>query len=323
MSKEDSHIVPKTYLAQFTNANGRLLKIKKNIIKFPKTSNELHPSAVSYKDNFYRFENPLFIQRHQINDPSFIEKNSFKFYENKLGKILDKIIKRQPFLNEDDAFTLIFAFLSMKQRNKVVRKGITKDRINTYFDEQISEYNQDSRFAQEVSEAFNLSNVEIIETIEKMRSQWAEDSNTSKDLHNSYLLDSHSKDDSFLVNLASYLMQFPWFIFESKSNDVIITSDNPGFCIDNEKLHNTKFDGTFEFIYPLNSNNFLMISNRFKDNQPLKDLKKLHCRFINSTVVHKLNRCTFALADEEVYACSRLPLYSTWIDYKQFISNTL
>lgn len=321
MSKEDSHIVPKTYIAQFTNANGRLLKIKKDIIKFPKTSNELYPSAVCYKDNFYRFENPLFIQRHDIDNPSFVEKNSFKSYENRLGKILDKIVKRQPFLSDDDAFTLIFAFLSMKQRNNVVRKGITKDKINNLFDEQISIFSQDSYFKIEVSEAFNLSSVEIIETIEKMRSQWADDSNTSKDLHNSYLLDSHSKDDSFLANLASYLMQFPWFIFESKSNDIVITSDNPGFCIDDEKLYNTKFDSIFEFIYPLDSNDFLMISNRFKD-KPLKDLKILNYRFINSALVHKLNRCTFALSDEEVYACSRLTLYSTWMDYKQFISHT-
>ena len=209
----------------------------------------------------------------------------------------------------------------MKQRNKVVRKGITKDRINAYFDEEISVYQQNSHFTKEVSEAFNLSGVEIIETLKKMRSQWADDSNTSKDLHNSYLLNSHSNDDSFIVNLATYLMQFSWFIFETKSSDVILTSDNPGFCIDNENLYNTKFDGTFEFIYPLNSNNFLMISNRFKDEQPLKELKTLHCRFITSTEVQKLNRCTFALADEEVYACSRLTLYSTWVDYKQFISH--
>lgn len=319
--KENSHIVPKTYLNQFTNVNGKLLKLKKRAIIFPKNSKEFHPSAVCYRNNFYKFESPLFIQRHQIDDPSFVEKNSFKFYENTLGKIIDKIIKRQSFLSEDDAFRLIFAFLSIKQRNKVVRDGITKDRINNLFDEQISIFSQDSYFTAEVSEAFNLSGVEIVETIEKMRIQWLNDPNTSKELHNSYLLASHSENNGFLINLAIHLTQFAWFIYESKPDDIILTSDNPGFCINNGLVYNTKFDGIFEFIYPLDSNHVLMISNRFNDKQPLKDLKKMHDRFITSTVVQKLNRCTFALADEEVYACSRLSLYSTWVDYKQFISN--
>lgn len=322
MIKEDSHIVPKSYLTRFTNINGKLLKLKKNALKFPKNSKEFHPSAVCYKDNFYKFEDPLSIQRYQTNDLSFVEKNSFKFYENKLGKILDKIIRRQPFLDEDDAFTLIYAFLSMKQRNKVVRNGITKDKINALFDDQISEYNENPLLSKEVLELFNLSNAEIIETIERMRSQWVKNPNTSKELHNGYLLDSHSNKDGFLVNLSLFLTQFSWFIFESKPDDIILTSDNPGFCIDNGLIYNTKFDGIFEFVYPLNSNNLLMISNRFKDEQPLKDLKKMHCRFINSVVVQKLNRCTFALADEEVYSCSKLSLYNTWIDYKQFANKT-
>jgi hypothetical protein len=321
MSKEDSHIIPKSYLTRFTNVNGKLLKLRKSSLKFPKTFKEFHPSAVCYKNNFYKFEDPLFIQRHQINDPSFVEKNSFKFYENKLGKILDKITGRQPFLSENDAFMLIYAFLSMKQRNKVVRNGITKDKINALFDELIFEYTENSSLVNEVSESFNVSNTEIVETIERMRSQWLSNPNTPKELHNSYLLDSHSNKDGFWVHLAIFLLQFSWFIFESRADDVIITSDNPGFCIDNETLYNTKFDGIFEFIYPINSNNLLMISNRFKDEQPLKDLKKLHCRFVNSAVVQKLNRCTLALANEEIYSCSKLSLYDTWIDYKQFVND--
>ncbi len=314
---KDHHIVPKTYLNQFTKHNGKLLKIRLNRDTFPKQLKEFHPSQICYKPNFFKIDNDFILKQFNLSDALYIEKNAFKSYENGLEKIISSIRKQQNYLDICDATLLVKGLLSIKQRNESVRRTYDTSNINSVFDNYIQEMEiQREEWETILSRIEDYNFEKLAYLIEKMRNNWLTNPLLLKDLHNQSILNTYFNKQTLLSELPNFLIKLPWIIYETTVKDFYITSDNPGFCIDeNEIMHNTKFAGTFAFLFPLTPLHLLFISNIFIKDHPQTNIKKLH--FINAepNFAKLVNRATTVNSNREIYSNSEITLRKVWEDY--------
>ncbi|WP_305953153.1 DUF4238 domain-containing protein [Emticicia oligotrophica] len=307
------HLVPqKGYLEKFTNRNKQIFKCKLDT-KLPQKFKGFATAAICYDKDYYKFDNVSLLNPYNIQDPFYIEKNVFQKYENRIGIVIDKIAKKQSFLTKDDCEKLIFGLVDIKFRNPFFRKSDYVKTIDNVVDEMIN----DVFFIEHISKEFNLPIELAIEATYLSKENLK--NNTSKDLHNLFLLNRHLEEKSIHNYINFLLINLDWQILYSPINNQFITSDNPGFCLESGMLFNTKFKGNFTFIFPLTSRLALQISAN-KHSHSKNDLKILNYLNIPYELVHFINLQTAAVANNEIYGANENVLRTVWNSTQQYKS---
>ncbi|GAB2630839.1 hypothetical protein GCM10027035_26890 [Emticicia sediminis] len=303
------HLVPqKGYLEKFTNRNKEIFKCKLDT-KLSKKLKGFATTAICYGKDYYKFDNESLLKPYNIDDPFYIEKKVFQKYENHIGKIIDKIEKKQSFLTIDDCKTLILGLIDIKFRNPFFRKSD----YSTTIDNVVNEMINDGSFIEHISKEFNLSIDSAIEFTHTSKENLK--NNSSKDLHNFLLLNRHLESTPIHNYLNNLLLNLEWQILCVPTNNQFITSDNPGFCVESGQLHNTKFTGNFTFVYPLSKSIAVQISSSqlSKPSSILKPLKYIHVPY---EFVHNVNLNTSKIANNEIYGANESVLRTVWNSFQ-------
>jgi hypothetical protein len=120
-----SHIVPKAYLKNFVESDGRLFKLRKDSNRNPRAK-EVHPSEICYKKGFYQFSNIHSLQGYTVNERNILEEFGF-LYENRLGKLIAKLTNPAKYLPIQDAYDLSVMLFDIKMRNQYLREKVYSD----------------------------------------------------------------------------------------------------------------------------------------------------------------------------------------------------
>lgn len=243
---------------------------------------------------------------HDITDEFIIEKEAFKWYENNLESIIQKILNRQTYLYPKDAEILCKGLLNIKIRNNYFRDSIlSKENIGDFLDSVLKDF-----------PLIMQENKDVIGLIEKMKIDFAKNPNLINQLQNKSLLDNNTNDDRSINNIYDLCINSQWTILETTINNMFITSDNPGFCIDeNNLLENTKFGDSFTWYFPLTPFHCLRVDKRIKETT--QSLKPLHFTDADSETVKSINLNTCQLANADIYSLSSETLLKNWIEFKK------
>jgi Protein of unknown function (DUF4238) len=309
------HIVPESYLKLFADLKEELFRIKtneipqkiKNGILGSSSLKKFNVSQICYKEDFYKIQNNPTLGIHNITDEYQIEKESFKWYENNLELIIKNIRNRQTYLTLKDAEILCKGLLNIKIRNNHFRDNVIKN-------ENMGEF---------LSKVFRKlpvtiqENKDAIEFIGKMKTDFDENPNLVNQLQNKSLLDNNNNDDRATNKVYDLCMNSQWNILEATINDMFITSDNPGFCVDeNNVLENTKFGDLFTWYFPLNPLHCLRVNRSI--NETIKSLKPLNITDADSELVKMININTCRLANSDIYSSSRPTIIKNWIEFNKY-----
>jgi hypothetical protein len=306
----NNHIVPQVYLNQFTGKGKKIFKIKVDE-KYPKNIlREWFTSEIGYKKDFYTIYDLDFLKSLGIEDKDYLEKNGFKWYENKLDSIVKKIKKRQNYLTPTDAEILIRGLLHIKQRNDYHRINFPKD----YFINLVKQKTID------VIETWEKSNEalirEALDFMDKKEQEWTNNNNFVNDNQNKLLIGESLQKNTVLNDIATLCLQCQWIILETTIKNLFITSDNPGFCMDKQEIiHNTNFQGDFSFLFPLTPLHCLLIRHELQDN--VKSIKSLQFQEFNPEGVRLTNISTCTIANKEIYSGSQETIQKAWVNFHE------
>jgi hypothetical protein len=309
---QDSHIVPKVYLKKFVKQNGKLFKLRKDVKKYPKPT-DIHPSGICYKKGFYKFSGSQILQGYTVTDVNILEKRGF-LYENRLGKLVDKVIKPTETLLMREVADLSEMLFDIKGRNEYMREhGYSKHSINASIDNIIAEQERNREQIEPILQEGGMSFGRLRELTEGLRQEWTNNDIYSKELHNRSLLENKINPGETSQIVCNKLARGQWIIFETTINQQFITSDNPGFCADqHERIYNTRFAGICSFYFPLTPYYFLVIMMEGDTIRALPNQSNVIRRYANAELVKIINQATFKMANKEVYAAYEQPLLKTW-----------
>ena len=318
---KNHHIVPQNYLKQFADSKDELFriktkeipqKIKKGILN-SSSLKKFNVSQICYKEYFYKIQNNPILGIHDVTDEYQIEKESFKWYENNLELIIQNIRNRKTYLNLKDAKILCKGLLNIKIRNNHFRDGVlNKENVDEFLD---NVFRKSPLIIQE--------NKDAIEFIEKMKTDFAKNPSLINQLQNKSLLDNNVNDDRAINKIYDLCINSQWTILETTIDNMFITSDNPGFCMDeNNILENTKFGDSFTWYFPLTPFHCLRVNKHIIETTT--SLKPLHIVDADSELVKMININTCYLANVDIYSSSRTTIFKIWIefnDHKNFKNN--
>lgn len=315
---KNHHIVPESYLKQFADSKDELFRIKtkeipqkiKNGILNSSSLKKFNVSQICYKEYFYKIQNNPMLGIQDITDEYQIEKESFKWYENNLEQIIQNIRNRQTYLNIKDAKILCKGLLNIKIRNNHFRDSVlNKENTKEFLDNIL-----------ESLPSIIQENKDAIEYFDKMKADFDENSRLINQLQNKSLLDNISNGDRAINKIYNLCMDSEWTILETTINDMFITSDNPGFCIDeNDTLENTKFGGLFIWYFPLTPFYCLKV-NKMVD-ETFTSLKPLNFMNVDSELVKMINISTCYLANTDIYSNSQTTIFKNWIEFNKYKSS--
>ncbi len=240
------HLVPECYLKEFATESKKLLQVyDKGLAKKgkPKT-----PAQVGYEIDAFmiRSEETLFFEK--VNDKYEIEKKGFRKLENSYPKILGKIkstIGNVLYLNNQEAANFLGLLLNIKRRSNDFRK-LFLDIENRKKDllQRIQENLPSIKAAAEmVGEGENVE-VALEREVERVL-------NSKDRLYDGYLI--QLVDTAIVDGLIDKLKKLKWIIATAPINCHFITSDNPGFSI-NQANTISRFGGfgeKFIFVFPI------------------------------------------------------------------------
>lgn len=246
------HYLPQCYLREFCNKDGKihtldltLLKHKRKVFDQARFSSEICRSIDFYtiKSDF----NKTFKHLSNI-DPLFLE-NAFHTYERKYPELVQKIKDRQKALIRADACLFLYALVDFKIRNPYFRENVVNANKDKIFREMGDGYKNEVAKL-DLGEFPHLTNESLINIWDEVSRPFLDDKNYAQNAHISSMVLRHHDDDNVQDEIVNRLLQFQWFVFESKS--LFITNDNPGFSLDqNKKRQNTRFNGQFYFFMPI------------------------------------------------------------------------
>ena len=316
----DQHYVPKVYLKQFESGRKMLYTLPNSAHKHSPRVKEVSRSQIGYSPDFYTINNAHSLWRLGLTDKDAIEKDFNARVENRFEKLITKLLSPLQILSLEDAEEVLLMLLSLKQRNPVFRQAFQNPQtilnaFNRRFDE-VLEYR--STFEEILKREGRMNFDEFIDYGRNYIHQYAHNSNTPQDIHTEGIVKLHQQGESVAKEVASALMGCEWFIFETTSRCPFITSDNPGFCIDNnEQVHNLNFADTAGFIFPLTPKHILLITAHFADQ--IGSVKKIHRRSAKSDMVEIINRGTFTVSYKKAVSNDANSLRYVWHDMSRFI----
>ncbi len=306
----DSHIVPKTYLKNFTQSNGKLFRLKKDNSVSPKIRN-VHPSEICYKRGFYQLSNAIPFNKTITYDSNILEDRGF-LYENKLAKLIAKLLRPTEQLAIEEAYELATIFVDIKMRNSFVREhSYSSENIAMSIDNILAEQNRETLLP--IAEKAGVPFEQVKYFTEGMKREWLTNKDIPKELHNLSLLRNKEHPSSTRQLVYNKLAWGQWIVFRTTLNDQFITSDNPGYCKDQEnRIHNTKFGGDCEFFFPLDPYHYLVIIAKGNQVKTLPTFQEVNYRYAENSWVKGVNQANWMIANKEIYGTNENSLLRVW-----------
>lgn len=309
----DQHFLPKCYLKEFCNTQKQLysfnLKAFKTLKRYPKPICT-NTSKICYASDFYTIDEELKYSRSSFNieDPLIIEKHFSKVYESKYPRLIDELKKLKAVLPAQDAAILGFALISIKIRNKFYRENAIAKILPSVIDKISTDYLGQLEKEEEWEKFPKLSKEKAIQTVHRITMSTKNDKNLSKDLHLLSFLNSQSDEHkSMQIRILKELMKYKWIVVINNNSIPFITTDNPGYCIDElEKVHNTKFSAPFIYAVPLTPKLYLWIDARYTDDVIDEKFKNIYYYNAPEPMVKMYNKASLLNITSHFYSFSNI-----------------
>ncbi len=286
------HFVPEGYLKSFTDTKKTLWRRKKNETKVIQRT----PGMVCYEIDGYTIRKNETLLLNKITDKLHIERNAFKKQENGYRKSMSKISRYTtiPILVDTQSQLLLLStLLTIKRRNPSSREIITQAYYKGYKDPETF-----LKFKTEIERVASKQNISLENDFQNQIQDFlmtnAEDSDK---LHDNYLA-LFLKEQSLISSIAKELLKLQQIILHAPVTTQFITSDNPGFTIQEESIRSMGgFNGKFQFLFPLSPKTCLFLSSdQYEHTNEL--MTKIYPRLISESQVAFINQCTKEIANK-------------------------
>jgi len=292
------HLVPESYLKEFANESSKRLQVYHK--KFSKKSKPKTSAQIAYEIDAFTIKSDETLALFQIEDKYKIERETFRKLENNYPKILTKIkstIGSVLYINKDDAIDLIGLLLSIKRRSHGFRTPFLDAEARKE-----DALNQIQEMMPYIREAAKIAGQD--DNLEASLREHLDNIIGSKDkLYDRYLLQLMNTE--IVDDLINRLRKLKWVVLRAPVDSHFITSDNPGFSIDESNRANNfgGFGGGFIFIFPLTPRHSFFITDRYQDSDT-NEKKALFFHDVSSEEVIMINKTTIDTASEKVFANS-------------------
>lgn len=316
----NQHYVPRVYLKQFESGRKMLYTLPKTAHKHSPYVKEVSRSQIGYHPDFYTIQNANSLLRLGLTDKDAIKKEFNAHVENRFEKLIARLLSPLQMLSLEAAEEVLLMLLSLKQRNPVFRQAFQNPQtILAAFERRFNEVFEHRSTFEEILKREGRTNFdEFVQYGRNYIQQVAYDPNTPQDIHTEGIVKLHQHEETAAKEVASALLGCEWFIFETIPQRPFITSDNPGFCIDNnEQVHNLNFGDTAGFIFPLTPRHILLITAHFVDQ--VGSVKQIHHRSAKPDLVEIINRATFMVSYKRVVSNDANALRYVWQDMGRFM----
>jgi hypothetical protein len=316
------HFIPKVYLKQFENIQKHLYALNNHPHKQSPKIREVSRTQIGYHHDFYTIKNQNSLQRLGLTDTDqeVIENKYNAKNENRYSKLLQKLLSGSAEISQTEAKEFLLILLSFKQRNPVFRKTfqnpqVLLDSFERHLQKSILPLKATLDIILEREGRMNFE--EFVDYGRDYMHRVAHDPNTPQDIHTEGIVRMHQNKETAIKEIAENLMDYKWFVFKTTVRYPFITSDNPGFCFDDdEQIHNLNFGNSSGFFFPLTPWDFLIISAHF--HEEVTKAKTINQRIAKPELVQLLNRGTFQVSYKKVFCNDANTLKNVWQDMCRF-----
>lgn len=260
------HYVPVCYLKNFTGGDNRLFTLNlTNLAKGYSTKvKNLYPAQVCYIENYYQITEEIKAHYEEFSqyDESFVESDILRRVENEYPKAFQQITEAGKLTNAEACHMVDF-IIQTKLRNPYYReKVIDKNLANwtsEFIDEFAKEFRRDHRFAhvpQHIKE----------DHIKRLRIKHQPGPAATEQFQLRSLILRTLTDNENNRRIRHTLLSQQWDLLRVIGNERFITTANPGFSLDEMGSHNTKFDGDYQFYFPLSPKYCLLFGGQLDPN---------------------------------------------------------
>lgn len=278
------HYVPQVYLNRWSyNGNGDVYtyKFKHEYSKVVSRNK----SQICYEKNKYRFDNEEIISELNIRDSNIIEKHSFDYEQESLVTLFDKLDCNKK-ITKTEFDKLVSIIVDIKLRNPRMSQFITSGQSD-----KTDEFKES--WAETKKAAIDLCNIlvvnpQIVDKSEEILRKKFSSSNYRKNGYLKHLLYKSPIHQELLDLLSNWEMS----IYHTDNDIPFITSDNPGFTIDQtENIYNTNFAHINCFAFPISPRSMILL-NRNDKKKDLFIFKEYKRKKATTEFVILLNRGT-------------------------------
>jgi len=267
---KDHHYVPVCYLKQFLNTQTRkvaTLNVGNMRLKYPVKLKWYSPRQFCYIKDYYTISDELKKEFKDFNvyDALYIESELFGRLENSFHTLMDLLIKKRS-LPATQALHVADLIIQIKLRNPYMA-DLNEKHSPGWMDEIYpgleKQFLADSRFM-----AYSEEIKKII--LQKSMQKTRESPLLKKRLQLFSLIQRNTQGSQANFRIRQAMLATNWVLLTVSGTSRFITTDNPGFAVDENSLHNIKLKGFYRFYFPLSPKHCLM----FGDGTDLKYIKK-------------------------------------------------
>ena len=308
--KQEQHFVSKTYLKRFTRPfnQTKYSFFCANIVNdFFHKPYRTSPKKECTITDFYNITDEMFLNEDE--EFNTLEKIGMIRFENDYSKIIEEIEKFNIKLSFNNASTLLQGGIMMKIRNPFFRDAVNaksdyEQNVNETINELTWLVNSIKDEMKETWEQNNFTIEKKYKAIENIKESLLKNYQI-KNLQNATLLRreklTREKNSGIVVDITNKYLRRKWTILESSDDTKFITSDNLGFCCDNEgNFENVRFDGNMNFYFPLTTKFTLKVES-LVDNFYNGNTKYIHHKKIDNNSVKGINIITAILCNKKVF----------------------
>jgi hypothetical protein len=282
------HFVPECYLRNFLVDRQFFIldtvKLKKGMNEYPKPS---LPAKICYFEDYYKIQPEFKSNTFPLGnlDELFIESKVLKNLEDKFPALY-LLVTEQQSLTLQDAIDLADFIIQLKLRNPFWLNNVIEKKKDEWIDAILSDI---SSVAKKNPRFAKIADEKKQQLIDMVRERNKTDPNFSKQLLLFSLFQRYNSDegdDERNRKIRETMIDCSWKLLVAPANGpYFITSDNPGFSLDTNKIvYNTRFIDYFEFYFPLSPTYCLFLTSTdkddcFKNQTPTKKVKKLNVEF--------------------------------------------
>ncbi len=294
------HFVPEVYLKRFSfddKGNLYTLDVKSKYDTYVRSN---HAAKICYGKNRYKFDNEEIIKMKNVVDLNVIEKFCFKYEDSELSQLFDKIDRQEKFTqNEFRRITQII--VDIKSRNPSFSQNFSNINLDLV--------SKSDEVVKVKDEAFSVCedlqfDPKVIDDTEDVLLEKFNDKNYSYNVYlNSFIKESRAKND-----VVEQLINWSAIVFSTDEKCPIVSSDNPGFSIDeNDIIRNTSFSLADAFLFPISPTSILCYKRKSKKDGVAKNKNILYQKTSHESI-RMLNNGAAKLCNKLVYGNSKKEL---------------
>ncbi|WP_194975592.1 DUF4238 domain-containing protein [Aquiflexum lacus] len=301
--KKNQHFVPKFYLRKFQSCEKEPLYVfnlenmKRGYSAKIKPS---FPAAICYKEYYYNIDRDLPISVGK-RPKQYIENNVNGFYENKIPKIIEKIISESALsLREATLFSDFIIHLKVRNPYQELLNERSKIQRLTEISSKRYDFFRNEAFERGIPK--DIFDVVYQKSIKSLLNK----ENLTQELQKESLIRKYENPEENYKKFRDAIVSSSWKLLELDDNsDFFLTTDNPGVALDSKGIiHNTKFLNGFNFYLPLSPKHSLRITD-MELNIIENDIFLIEREKIDSSVVKDINKLSSSVSNNLIISNSK------------------